>query len=169
MDFHSTATAHLLNIEPSAAHPRYSSSQPTLSKVHLPSDNYLPGPTLFPGELIARYHAHVSEYNVDTWAAYVVKETSKFPTGSVAFSCSGAWLLACLLRSFLIEFTAMRRHQLRKCRRKILVWLFLPRRTCRPGCFRPGTTCLWYHWSACIQVIPLLRCRLIPLMIYSEL
>ena len=89
------ATAHLLTIEPHAAPPHHPPSEPTLSEpVHLPGDNYLPGPTLFPGELIAGYHAQSSEYNADTWAAYVLKETSKFPTGSVAFSCSGAYCIS---------------------------------------------------------------------------
>lgn len=78
------STSHIFNVEqlhfPPPSHPEV---------IHLPGDDYLPGPALFPGELIAGYHAHFSQYTAESWAEYVLGETRKLPKGRVAFACSG--------------------------------------------------------------------------------
>jgi len=40
--------------------------------------NWIAGPSLFPGNVIAGYNADLSEYNAEGWAAYILKQCKAF-------------------------------------------------------------------------------------------
>ena len=57
--------------------------------VHLPGPGYIAGPTLFPGRVIAGFHAKIEHYNPDTWARYILTQTRRYPTCTVVSSFLG--------------------------------------------------------------------------------
>ena len=54
-----------------------------------PPENWLAGPQLFPGQVIAGYHADYNDYNADTWAKYILEQAQGFEAATSCSSFSG--------------------------------------------------------------------------------
>ena len=71
-----------------------------LKPVKLPGDDYIAGDGLFPGRVIAGYHAPYYEYDADSWAKYVLKRTEAFEAGTSCVSYTGEF---CSLEDLMLE------------------------------------------------------------------
>ncbi|KAK7444348.1 hypothetical protein VKT23_015360 [Stygiomarasmius scandens] len=58
--------------------------------VDLPGDNFIAGPTLFPGQVIAGYNAPDNAYTAETWTKYVLDKAQSFDAARscCSFSCT---------------------------------------------------------------------------------
>ena len=54
-----------------------------------PPENWVPGPQLFPYQVIAGYNADYKDYNADTWAKYILEKAEGFDQATSCSSCSG--------------------------------------------------------------------------------
>ena len=61
-------------------------------------DNWIAGPRLFPSQVIAGYSADYEDYNVGTWAAYILEQAQGFDAATSCISFSGE-------RFFLLRLT----------------------------------------------------------------
>jgi len=67
-----------------------SNVEPPLWKpVELPSGDYIAGDELFPARVIAGYNAKYDEYDVESWAEYVLKSAQTFSAATACVSYSG--------------------------------------------------------------------------------
>ena len=64
-----------------------------------PPEDWLPGPQLFPRQVIAGYSADYKDYNADTWATYILEQAQGFAAATSCASFSGE-------RSFLLRLTS---------------------------------------------------------------
>lgn len=69
--------------------PKFEPSQLPLKQIVLPGPDYIPGPYLFPGNIIAGYSADFAEYDQTSWAAYVLKHTQAYDAATSCASYSG--------------------------------------------------------------------------------
>ena len=66
-----------------------SNVDPVWIPVRLPDDDYVAGDQLFPVRVITGYSASDEEYNVESWAKYVLKCAQAFPAATSCVSFSG--------------------------------------------------------------------------------
>ncbi|KAB8271310.1 hypothetical protein BDV30DRAFT_148780 [Aspergillus minisclerotigenes] len=72
-------------------YPIQSQQEKHLVRLHLPPPhNWVAGPHLFPGKVIAGYHANLDEHNAKGWHEYINQKCEKFHacTSTVSFSAN---------------------------------------------------------------------------------
>ncbi|OGM49853.1 hypothetical protein ABOM_001608 [Aspergillus bombycis] len=73
------------------SHPFHLHQEKHLVRLPLPPpDNWVAGPRLFPGEVIAGFHAHIDEHDAKGWREYVNQQCEKFHdcTSTLSFSAN---------------------------------------------------------------------------------
>ncbi len=79
---------------PSASSSSSSGGKDGFKKLELEKPlNWLPGPRLFPANVIAGFNAELSQYDAESWADYVLEQCTRYSACTSTASYQGAFPL----------------------------------------------------------------------------